>query len=101
MVDVTRRNLLGASAGRIAAASLLSVGARAASIGNPDEPPQRAINAKNPLTMIAATTATTVVLAINLLLILQTFGIPLFAFVSGWIMRPAIPELISNRSRHW
>ena len=48
MVEVTRRGLLGAGAGGLAAASVLSVGARAASFGNPDEPPQGAINAKNP-----------------------------------------------------
>jgi hypothetical protein len=45
MVDVTRRGLLGAGAGGLAAASVLSVGARAASFGNPDEPAQGAINA--------------------------------------------------------
>ena len=44
MLDVTRRGLLGAGAGGLAAASVLSVGARAASFGNPDEPPQGAIN---------------------------------------------------------
>jgi hypothetical protein len=43
MVDVTRRGLPGAGAGGLAAASVLSVGARAASFGNPDEPPQGAI----------------------------------------------------------
>ncbi|MFL5265659.1 MAG: cupin domain-containing protein [Stellaceae bacterium] len=48
MVDVTRRSLLGASAAGLAAASVLSAGARAVSFGNPDEPPQGAINAKNP-----------------------------------------------------
>jgi len=48
MVNVTRRGLLGAGAGGLAAASVLSVGARGASFGNPDEPPQGAINAKNP-----------------------------------------------------
>jgi oxalate decarboxylase len=47
MVNVTRRGLLGAGAGGLAAASVLSVGARGASFGNPDEPPQGAINAKN------------------------------------------------------
>jgi oxalate decarboxylase len=45
MVNVTRRGLLGAGAGGLAAASVLSVGARAASFGNPDEPAQGAINA--------------------------------------------------------
>jgi oxalate decarboxylase len=44
VVDVTRRGLLGAGAGGLAAA-VLSVGARAASFGNPDEPAQGAINA--------------------------------------------------------
>jgi oxalate decarboxylase len=47
MVDVTRRGLLGAGAGGLAAASVLST-ARAGSFGNPDEPPQGAINATNP-----------------------------------------------------
>jgi oxalate decarboxylase len=51
MVDVTRRSLLGAGAGGLAAASVLSVGARAASFGNPDEPPQGAVNAKNPASL--------------------------------------------------
>jgi oxalate decarboxylase len=46
MLDTTRRSLLGA-AGGLAAASVLS-GARAASFGNPDQPPQGAVNAKNP-----------------------------------------------------
>jgi hypothetical protein len=44
MADVTRRGLLGAGAGGLAAASVLSVGARAASFGNSDELPQGAIN---------------------------------------------------------
>src|SRR5438876_9628737 len=47
MVDTTRRSLLGA-AGGLAAASVLSAGARAASFGNPDQPPQGAVNTKNP-----------------------------------------------------
>src|SRR5467141_1081894 len=51
MVDVTRRGLLGAGAGGLAATSVLSVGARAASFGNPDEPPQGAINATNPASL--------------------------------------------------
>ncbi len=51
MVDVTRRGLLGAGAGGLAAASVLSVGARAATFGNPDAPPQGAINAKNPASL--------------------------------------------------
>ena len=50
MVDVTRRGLLGAGAGGLAAASVLST-ARAASFGNPDEPPQGAINATNPASL--------------------------------------------------
>src|SRR5580692_9957655 len=50
MVDVTRRGLLGAGAGGFAAASVLST-ARAASFGNPDEPPQGAINATNPTSL--------------------------------------------------
>src|SRR5438874_13203602 len=48
VVDVTRRSLLGAGAAGLAAASVLSAEARAASFGNPDEPPQGALNAKNP-----------------------------------------------------
>jgi oxalate decarboxylase len=51
MVDVTRRGLLGAGAGGLAAASVLSVGARAASFGNPDAPEQGAINATNPASL--------------------------------------------------
>jgi len=51
VVDVTRRRLLGAGAGGLAAASLLSAGARAASFGNPDEPPQAAVNATNPASL--------------------------------------------------
>jgi oxalate decarboxylase len=51
VVQVTRRSLLGAGAGGLAAASVLSVGARAASFGNPDEPPQGALNAKNPASL--------------------------------------------------
>ncbi len=51
MVDVTRRSLLGAGAGGLAAASVLSAQARAASFGNPDEPPQGAVNAKNPASL--------------------------------------------------
>jgi oxalate decarboxylase len=51
MVDVTRRSLLGAGAGGLAAASVLSIEARAASFGNPDEPPQGAVNAKNPASL--------------------------------------------------
>jgi oxalate decarboxylase len=51
MVDVTRRSLLGAGAGGFAAASVLSIEARAASFGNPDEPPQGAVNAKNPASL--------------------------------------------------
>jgi oxalate decarboxylase len=50
MVDVTRRGLLGAGAGGLAAASVLST-ARAASFGNPDEPPQGAINTTNPASL--------------------------------------------------
>jgi oxalate decarboxylase len=50
MVDVTRRGLLGAGAAGLAAASVLST-ARAASFGNPDEPPQGAINATNPASL--------------------------------------------------
>jgi oxalate decarboxylase len=46
MVDVTRRRILGTAA---VAASVLTVeAARAASFGNPDEPPQGALSAKNP-----------------------------------------------------
>jgi hypothetical protein len=51
MVDVTRRGLLGAGAGGLAAASVLSVVARAASFGNPDAPEQGAINAQNPASL--------------------------------------------------
>src|SRR5438132_6828185 len=51
MVDVTRRGLLGAGAGGLAAASVVSVGARAASFGNPDAPEQGAINATNPASL--------------------------------------------------
>ncbi len=51
MVEVTRRGLLGAGAGGLAAASVLSVGARAASFGNPDVPEQGAINATNPASL--------------------------------------------------
>jgi oxalate decarboxylase len=54
MGDVTRRRLLGTAAvgaGGIAAPSIFSAGARAASYGNPDEPPQGAINAKNPASL--------------------------------------------------
>jgi oxalate decarboxylase len=51
MVDVTRRGLLGAGAGGLAAASVVSVGARAASFGDPDAPLQGAINAKNPASL--------------------------------------------------
>src|SRR5260370_12141363 len=50
MVDVTRRGLLGAGASGLAAASVLST-ARAASFGNPDAPPQGAINATNPASL--------------------------------------------------
>jgi len=50
MVDVTRRGLLGAGAGGLAAASVLST-ARAASFGNPDQPPQGAINTTNPASL--------------------------------------------------
>ena len=49
MVDVTRRSLLGAAAagaGGVAATSVIAK-ARAASFGNPDEPPQGAVNARN------------------------------------------------------
>src|SRR5437762_10173829 len=48
VVDVTRRSLLGAGAAGFAAASVLSVEARGASFGNPDTPPQGAVNATNP-----------------------------------------------------
>ena len=51
MVDPTRRSLLGAGAGGLAAAAVLSAGARAASFGNPDEPPQGAVNAANPASL--------------------------------------------------
>ena len=47
MAKVTRRGLLGAGAGGLAAASVLST-ARAQGFGNPDTPPQGAINATNP-----------------------------------------------------
>src|SRR6266404_2049102 len=50
VVDVTRRSLLGAGAGGLAAASVLST-ARAAECGNPDAPPQGAINARNPASL--------------------------------------------------
>src|SRR5437660_12666001 len=48
VVDVTRRSLLGAGAAGLAAASVLSAEGRAAAFGNPDEPPQGAVNAANP-----------------------------------------------------
>jgi hypothetical protein len=51
MVDVTRRKLLGgaaASVGGLAAASVLSK-ARAQGFGNPDTPPQGAVNATPPV----------------------------------------------------
>ena len=51
VVQVTRRSLLGVGAGGLAAASVLSVGARAASFGNPNEPPQGAVNATNPASL--------------------------------------------------
>src|SRR6202008_2612098 len=50
MVDVTRRGLLGAGAGGLAAASVLST-ARAQGFGNPDLPPQGAVNAQNPASL--------------------------------------------------
>jgi oxalate decarboxylase len=50
MVNVSRRGLLGAGTGGLAAASLLST-ARAQGFGNPDVPPQGAINAKNPASL--------------------------------------------------
>jgi oxalate decarboxylase len=53
MVDVARRKLLGgvaAGAGGLAAASVLST-AQAAGFGNPDLPPQGAINATNPASL--------------------------------------------------
>jgi hypothetical protein len=53
-VDVTRRCLLGtavAGGSGLAAASVLSARAHAASFGNPDEPPQGAVNAKNPASL--------------------------------------------------
>ena len=45
MVDVTRRGLLGAGAGGLAAASVLS------KARDPDEPPHRGINATNPASL--------------------------------------------------
>jgi oxalate decarboxylase len=54
MVDVTPRSLLGTAAAGgsgLAAASVLSAGAQAASFGNPDEPPQGAVNAQNPASL--------------------------------------------------
>ena len=51
MVNVSRRGLLGAGAGGLAAASVLSVGARAAGFGDPDLPPQGAVNATNPASL--------------------------------------------------
>src|SRR5260370_18698507 len=50
MAKMTRRGLLGDGAGGLAAASVLST-ARAAGFGNPDEPPQGAINATNPASL--------------------------------------------------
>jgi oxalate decarboxylase len=50
MVDVTRRGLLGAGAGGLAAASVLST-ARAQGFGNPDMPPTGAVNAQNPASL--------------------------------------------------
>jgi oxalate decarboxylase len=50
MVDVTRRGLLGTGAGGLAAASVLST-ARAQGFGNPDRPPQGAVNATNPASL--------------------------------------------------
>src|SRR3979490_2977441 len=54
VVDVTRRSLLGAGAAGLAAASVLSAEARAAAFGNPDEPPQGAVNAANPASVTDA-----------------------------------------------
>jgi oxalate decarboxylase len=53
MVDVARRKLLGGAAagvGGLAAASVLST-ARAQGFGNPDTPPQGAVNATNPASL--------------------------------------------------
>jgi hypothetical protein len=50
MVNVSTRGLLGAGAGGLAAASVLSR-ARAAGFGNPDLPPQGAINATDPASL--------------------------------------------------
>jgi oxalate decarboxylase len=50
MVDVSRRGLLGAGAGGLAAASVLST-ARAQGFGNPDTPPTGAVNATNPASL--------------------------------------------------
>src|SRR6266481_6381858 len=50
MVNVSRRDLLGAGAGGLAAASVLST-ARAASFGNPNRPPTGAVNATNPASL--------------------------------------------------
>jgi oxalate decarboxylase len=50
MVNVSRRGLLGAGAGGLAAASVLSK-AGAAGFGDPDLPPQGAINATNPASL--------------------------------------------------
>ena len=50
MVEVTRRGLLGVGAGGLAAASVLST-ARAQGFGNPDLPPQGAVNAQNPASL--------------------------------------------------
>lgn len=44
---ISRRNMLAATAGMVTAATTT----RAASYGNPDEPPQGAINAKNPASL--------------------------------------------------
>src|SRR6201998_2492878 len=50
MVEVTRRGRLGVAAGGLAAASVLTT-ARAQGFGNPDLPPQGAVNAQNPASL--------------------------------------------------
>src|SRR5258708_6795859 len=50
MVDVSRRGLLGAGAGGLAAASVLST-ARAQGLGNPDLPPTRAAKGTTPASL--------------------------------------------------
>ncbi|MGC6693487.1 cupin, partial [Burkholderia pseudomallei] len=47
MTNLSRRKMLAATAGALAAASI-AVSAKAASFGNPDSPAEGAVNARNP-----------------------------------------------------